>query len=241
MLGIELSALSATELRRLLEAARARGQNTLIRQLEAELATRPGRAPGQTLPMAVTPRPIAATPGPRPPARSARRGGRGPTIAVAGLAAFIGAAVAWGLSPQPARAPTLQPQAASLTVESPQPRVAVALTTRLPEEDPDQPVEEPAAPAIEDRVAPAVPKALPGHNPCYDLPTARERLVCGYPSLAIQDRRMTAALKRAAERGDGAVALERAQSEWLRGSANISDRKVLAERYAQRVAELEAQ
>lgn len=237
MLGIELSALSATELRRLLEAARARGQHSLVRQLEAELAARPGRAPGQTLPMAATPRPVAAPP--RPTVYSARRRSRAPAIAVAGLAAFIGAAVAWGLSTQPARAPTLQPQGASLTVEAPQPRVAVALTTRLPEEDPDQPVEEPAAPPIEDRVASAVPKASPGRNPCYDLPTARERLVCGYPSLAIQDRRMKAALKRAAERGEVSVAQERAQSEWLRASANISDRKVLAERYAERVAELE--
>ena len=44
MLGIEISALSQSELRRLLEVARTREQHALVEQLTAELRTRPARS-----------------------------------------------------------------------------------------------------------------------------------------------------------------------------------------------------
>jgi len=228
MLGIELTALSAPEVKRLLELARARGQHTLARQLEAELAARPGRTVGQPLPMSATPRPL---PRRAPPVRR-----RAPMALVAGLAAFIGAAVAWGLSLDPRQSPP--PTSAALNTAGPAPRIAVALThTALPEESPTQPLEEPAAPALEAEL----PRPSSRSNPCLDLPTAHERLVCGYPSIAILDRRMQAALERARASGADVRAIEQAQADWQDGSTNIQDRQVLGERYARRIAELEAQ
>jgi hypothetical protein len=234
MLGIQLTALSAPEVKRLLELARARGQESLARQLEAELAARPGRTAGQPSPMSPVPRPAPRRSAPPSPIRR-----RGPALLVAGLAAFIGGAVAWGLSLSPPPSP--RPQAVTLAATESAPRIAVALTTTaLPEESPDQPLREPSAPALI-----AEPPRKPGrsasHNPCLDLPTARERLVCGYPSLAIQDRRMKAALEKARSEGADARALEDAQAAWQAGSSNVQDRLVLAERYARRIAELESQ
>lgn len=230
MLGIQLSALSVPEVKRLLELARARGQEALARELEAELATRFGRTTDQLLPMAPEPAPRrSSTP---PPTR--RR--RGVAVAVAGLAAFTGAALAWGYNlnpPQPAPA-----QPVVLAAAEPAPRIAVALTTTALPEEALSPLEEPAAPSL---VARLPREAVPGHNPCLDLATAHQRLVCGYPSLAIQDRRMKAALDQARADGSDPRALEDAQAAWQAGSTNVQDRLVLAERYARRIAELESQ
>lgn len=235
MLGIQLTALSAPEVKRLLELARARGQEGLARQLEAELAARPGRTAGQPLPMSPVPRPAPRHAAAPPPVR--RR--RGPAVMVAGLAAVIGAAAAWGLNINPT--PSARPQAVALTTAGPAPRIAVALTTSaaLPEESPDQPEREPAAPAL---MAESPPEPARRHdNPCLDLPTAHERLVCGYPSLAIQDRRMKAALDQARANGADPRALEDSQAAWEAGSANVQERQALADRYARRIAELESQ
>lgn len=230
MLGIQLSSLSVPELRRLLEAARTRGQEPLARQLEAELAARSGQpAGGPPLPMT-----SALRPAPRlePPAVRSR----GPTVAVAALAAFIGAALAWSVSreaPRPSK-----PQPVALAAAPPAPRIAVALAAApLPEEALTQPVEEPAAPALD----PPEPKHRAARNPCLDLPTAHERLVCGYPSLARQDRRMKAALERARAASGDPGAFDGEQAAWRRASADISDRLALGDRYAERIAELEAE
>jgi hypothetical protein len=233
MLGIQLTALSAPEVKRLLELARARGQEGLARQLEAELASRPGRTAGPPLPMSAVPRSAPRRSAP-PPIRR-----RGPALLVAGLAAFIGGAVAWGLSLNPPQTP--RPQAVTLAAAETPPRIAVALTTTaLPEESPDQPFREPSAPGLVAEL-PREPVRAGGHNPCLDLPTAHERLVCGYPSLAIQDRRMRAALDQARADGADPRALEDAQAAWQAGSSNVQDRLVLAERYARRIAEIESQ
>jgi len=157
---------------------------------------------------------------------------------VASLAAVIGAALAWGLSLDPPR--SARPQPVALTTAGPAPRIAVALTaTALPEESPDQPEREPAAPAFGAESA----SEPVGHrdNPCLDLPTAHERLVCGYPSLAIQDRRMKAALDQARANGADPRALEDSQAAWEAGSANVQERQALADRYARRIAELQSQ
>jgi hypothetical protein len=231
MLGIDLTALNSPELRRLLERARARGQDGLVRNIEAELSARVGRRPRQPTPMSATS--LSAAHNPPPPVRR-----RGPAIAVAGLAAFTGAAVAWGLSLNMQPPPRAQP--AALTTAQPASRIAVALTTTaLPEPVSDQSFAEPAValtPPI--RMALARPSE-PGRNPCYDLPTNQERLLCGYPSLAIKDRQMKMALERARANGSDVKAIEDAQAAWQEGSANVSDRLVLAQRYARRIAELE--
>lgn len=234
MLGIQLETLSVVEVRRLLEIARGRGQDGLVRQLEGELVARLGRGPGQSPPM-----PAAASAEPIRPATPSRQRRRGPAIAVAGLAAFTGAALAWGLSLTPPDA--ARPQAVAMTTAGPSPRIAVALTTtELPEEASGEPAEAPDAPApvIEPPREPARSRA---ENPCLDLATAHERLVCGYPSLAIQDRRMKAALDRARANGSDVKAIEDAQAEWQTRSANVQDRLALADRYAQRIAELESE
>lgn len=215
MLGIDLTALNSVELRRLLERARDRGQEGLVRQVEAELAARSGRPRTQPAPQ---PAPTSAP----PPVRK-----RGPAMAVAGLAAFTGAALAWGLTLGLSR-PAPPPQPVSLARAEPASRIAVALTTT---EHP----EEVAAPEAPD----APTHAKPARNPCYDLPTNQERLLCGYPSLAIQDRRMRTALDRARANGSDVKAIEDAQAAWQAGSVNVADRMVLGQRYARRIAELE--
>lgn len=244
MLGIQLEALSVAEIRRLLDRARARGQEGLARQLEAELAARPGRAPVRPMIAPALPEPaprrMTIAPARQPPPIRRRRSG--PAVAVAGIAAFVGATLAWGISPTPSQPPG-KPASLTAGVSESAPRIAVALTTTaLPEEAPEQPVEEPAAPALT-AVLPreTARAATASSNPCLDLPTARERLVCGYPSLAILDRRMNAALARARSSGADVDAIEDAQTDWQTASANISDRLVLNERYVRRIAELESQ
>lgn len=235
MLGIQLAALSMPELRRLLEAARARGQDSLVRQLEAELAARPGRMTG-VRPLQAAAMPVSSAAAPARPDR--RRSGM--AVAVASLSAFIGGALAWGLTLN--TTPQVRPQTVALTTASPPPRIAVALTTAaLPEEAPTQLLEEPAAPPPPVVETAAAPAAKPSRNPCLDLPTAHQRLVCGYPSLAIEDRRMKAALERAKAGSRDPYAIDSSQAAWMSASANIQDRLELADRYAQRIADLEAQ
>ena len=249
MLGIQLGALSVPELRRLLDSARARGQDALARQLEAELAARPGRMASTTprpmshLPPPAPDRTARRAPQPAPPQAVRRR--RGPAVAVASLAGLTGAALAWGVTLQAPPAP--RPQPITLAAHSPSPRISVALTTvALPEEAVTQPEEEAAAPAPEPVATDAVATAatLPtakddGRNPCYDLPTARERLICGYPSVAIQDKRMKTALDRARAASRDPGAIDDSQAAWQSASANVSDRLALMNRYAQRIAQLE--
>ncbi len=245
MLGIQLEALSVAEIRRLLDRARARGQDGLARQLEAELAARPGRGPLRPMVASdlVEPAPRRMTvPPARQPTPVVRRRRSGPAVAVAGIAGVVGATLAWGISltpPQPSR----QPATLTAGADDSAPRIAVALTTTaLPEEAPEQPAEEPSAPALTAVQPRETPRATSASaNPCLDLPTAQERLVCGYPSLAILDRRMNAALARARSSGADLEAIEDAQSDWQKASANISDRLVLNARYARRIAELESQ
>lgn len=244
MLGIDLTALNSPELRRLIERARSRGQDTLVRQLEAELSARAGRGRGPAIAMSAAMRAAAASP--PPPIRR-----RGPAVAVAGLAAFTGAALAWGLTLNIPQAPGPQPMA--LNSAQPASRIAVALTTtQLPEEALNQPVEDASAPPLEGDPASIQPgraetissglspakAADPSRNPCYDLPTNQQRLLCGYPSLAIKDRDMRIALQRARDNGSDVRAIEDAQAAWQSASVNISNRLLLAARYDRRIAEL---
>lgn len=234
MLGIELSRLSHLELTRLLDVARSRQQEDLAKLLLAELHARQGGFAGMT-----TPEPIAAAP--LQAARPAPRPRRSLGFAVAASAAAVGAALAWGLSTNfdVGGGPEAQPVTRAASVAAP--RIAVALTGTEPFAAEPAPLAPVAAPPEPQPEPPVRADAKPArHNPCLDLPTARERLICGYPSIAIQERRLKEAYTRAVAAGADPRAVESTQAAWDAGSAEVMDRKVLNERYDRRVRELEA-
>lgn len=235
MLRIELAALSAQELKRLLDMARMRNQGALAEQLLAELEARPVRVEDWS------PQPMSYAPRPEYEAAEALAAPRrsGAMAATAAIAAFVSAAVTWGISVPPAsRAP--------LTMEPPPPRATVVLASMTPLGSPpgfSQPTPEPPAIAPAPRpaqVARATAPARTRANPCYDLATAAERLVCGYPTLAAQDRQLRAVYDRALSAGADRRDLDRAQALWREASQNVSDRQALSERYSRRIRELEA-
>jgi hypothetical protein len=164
------------------------------------------------------------TPPPAPaPARRKRRAGA--AIAVLAASAAIGAGLAWGLGAprRLARAP------------DPAPRAMVVQTTLL--RAPPPAVAPAAAPAAED-VAP--PPAPAPHNACLDRPTPGQRLLCGYPSLALQDHRLAEAYERALQAAPDPIALATDQTTWRSARDAISDRETMSAFYAARIAELEA-
>jgi len=238
MLRIELAALSAQELKRLLDMARARNQGALAEQLLAELESRPVRVEDWSpLPMSYAPVPeYAPAEAQAPPRRS------GAMVATAAIAAFVSAAVTWGISMPPASRDSASPAG-----EQPAPRAAVVLASLTPvspqpgfaEPSPPEPAAADPAPATT-RLARATAPARSRTNPCYDLTTAAERLVCGYPALAAQDRQLRAAYDRALSAGADRRDLDRAQALWREASQNVSDRQALSERYRRRIRELEA-
>lgn len=234
MLRIELSVLSAQELKRLLDMARARNQSALAEQLLSELAARPATAEDWSpIPMAfaqsAAPKMVEAD---TPPRRN------GAMMATAALAAFVSAAVTWGISvPGPVRQPNHE--------AGPAPRAAVVLASLAPVASPPgssattaQPGRTAPGPVRVARAAPSMKRDRT--NPCYDLPTAAERLVCGYPTLAAQDRQLRAAYERALAAGADRRDLDRTQAQWRDASSDVSDRAVLGDRYARRIRELEA-
>jgi uncharacterized protein YecT (DUF1311 family) len=239
MLRIELSALSAQELRRLQESARARNQTTFVEQLEAELQARPTRAEDWApAPMSFAHQTPLDVDEPLEPPRRNRV-----MAATAALAAFVSAAVTWGLS-----VPTTpRPEPATTAQAEPAPRAAVMLASLAPVGPPpafsepppvDAAAEAPPAPI---RVAAASAAARRARaNPCLDLPTAAERLVCGYPSLAAQDRQLRTAYERALAAGADRRELDRDQAAWRGESEKVSDHRQLAERYDRRIRELQS-
>lgn len=215
--AVDLSTLSLADVRRLLELAERRGQSALAGQLRAELDARNGVLPPR----------IRLT----PPARR-RPPRRALVTATAMSAAVVGAALAWGLTlPNPfvsSPAPGAPPRA--MVVRASTPPVPVA-----PEATP------PDVPPAAETPAPVAAAATPEHrNACLDLPTPGERLVCGYPSLAILDRRMTAAYERALDAAPNPQGLANAQAAWRRLRDGAWDREQLATMYDARIRDLEA-
>ncbi|MBL8771296.1 MAG: hypothetical protein JNK30_07920 [Phenylobacterium sp.] len=222
MLGIDISALSQAELRQLLEVARARGQQALIAQLTAEIEARPGRIGRYGTPSSfVLGQPAVEA---SPPARVRPR--RRLAVAItAGVAGAATAALVLGLSVDPGQLVT------PVRDTAPPPRVALALATSpLAADDPlSDPVPEQAAQGA------APPRR---HNPCYDEPTAADRLVCGYPSLAQREQALKAALQAALTAGADARALEAEQAAWKGERDGVSDREALADLYDRRIRQL---
>ena len=242
MLRIELSALSAQELKRLLDQARARDQSALAQQLLAELEARPSRADEWRS----APRPMTWTPTyedllePQPEAATSQR--RGVMAVTAVIAAVVSAAVTWGLSLPPERAgerppSTEAPRAAVIfaSVAPVGPRALTPALTPAATREKESPASVAAAP---ERHA-ATMSAPRRENPCYDLPTAAERLVCGYPSLAIRDRQMRMALARARATGGDLRALEAEQASFRDISEDVTDRKALADLYDRRIRQID--
>lgn len=225
-LGIELSALSAQELKRLLEVARARGQDTLVQQLTAELE---GRTAAWRPPSLVAVQARYAVP---PPADMARRDRRPVAAALIGLTA---AGLAWGLT-----IPVAPEQLAQARTDAAPPvRLSVALTPELPAQ-PTEVLAEPGPVSETPPVQVARVDPRPTGHRCYDEPTAAERLVCGFPALAERHRRMLGAYEAARAAGADPLVLDGAQAAWRARSANVSDRHLLADLYEQRIRELRA-
>ena len=76
-------------------------------------------------------------------------------------------------------------------------------------------------------------------NPCYRERTPADRLVCGYPKLGAQDRRLREAYVQALAAGARAEDLDAGQMEWKAARDDISDRARLADAYADRIRALE--
>jgi len=253
MLRIDVSSLRLSELRSLLASARARGNDALAEQLEAELAARAsGRAPlrepdpeppfenDDVLPIDVGP-PLAFEFELSPRDRAAAR--RWPMVGlVATGIVTAGAALAWGLSGAPrlprGDAPTATPAAA--TAPSPAPR---AMTVRA-EPISSPPVTPPVAPAaaptpqVVAEAEPAKPSRL---DPCATPPSPADRLLCRDLALNLLDHEMREAYGRAIIAGADPITLRESQAEWRRARDPIADPRALAEVYDQRIRELEAE
>jgi hypothetical protein len=269
MLRMNLSALSSTELKQLLAAAEGRGQDSLVEQLRAELATR--AAVGEPrVARSRTPPPAEFDDEPEPmmvPDEAASGlwldrdlGGRSPArrwpvgLAAAAVLA-VGGAVAWGLNGAPglpvaggaAPPATATPAAAP----APAPRAMVARVEVAPPAPPEAVA--PAAP-LPPAPAPAPaeppPKALAKAesrasaprrlDPCATPPTPADRLLCNDLGLNLLNHEMREAYGRAMDAGADPVALRESQAAWRRTRDPVSDPRALAQLYDRRIRELKA-
>lgn len=269
MLRMDISTLRRSELRNLLAAARARGQDSLAEQLEAELAGRRDERPvaaetrtwdveDEVLPMDIPTddefgldMPIAARPARR------RRPSAVTAATVAGIV-VLGGGLAWSLSgapglPRGEDAPVAEPVAAA-----PTPRAMVARAA--PDAAPPAPVEVPVAspppapptesaspePAPPEPAPKVVAKAEPVRerptrlDPCARPPSPADRALCGDLALNLLDHEMREAYGRAMEAGADPIALRDSQSAWRRARDPISDPGALAALYDRRIQELKA-
>lgn len=260
MLRIDLSALSRAELRRLLAAARARGQTGLTDQLQAELAARaagkgasdavsrllpPAFDEDETEPMkapAGLPELSVAAPGRRP--RSASRGPL--AFAILGILAAVGGA-AWGLNgapgwpgPRPAPGPATRP-AAAIAAAAPAAGAPRAMVARV---EPVPPAAAGVAPPPIRAAAPSPPPERPAPrrlDPCAAPPTPADRLLCNDLGLNLLDHEMRDAYGRAMAAGADPVALRDSQAAWRRARDPTGDPRALAQLYGRRIRELKAQ
>jgi hypothetical protein len=266
--AIDLATLSVADLRRLLDRAEARGQVALAEQIrltlaaraQGDLTARPRRARDDNTP---EPSPAPDLPGPeaepdddawvlsisteRRKARRARR--RTVSRLVVGAAGLAAAAVAWALSgiapPWRPKPPAPAPRAMQAYVAAPPPVLnlpppAAEPTPQLPPRlapadiQPATP-EPPAAPA--EKLAPRQQVAA---NPCSQLPTPAERMVCASPGLRAQRRQLQEAYVRALNSRADPQALDAGQAAFRLALARAEDPERLAELYDRRIRDLNA-
>lgn len=236
MLGIDLSALNTPELRRLLDVAQARGQTTLVTELKAELEARRLRTPAQYVhPMSLDRAPLDFEDVPPPRRRTAA------PLFMAASALLVGG-LAWGVSMPPRLSETRRPTSMAMqvrtTFHAPESGVALA-EAAIVETAPVVALDTLSAPVVAvRRVIPSQSTAAP--NPCYAEPTPADRLVCGYPVLGAQHRRLREAYLQALAAGVDADTLDEDQARWKSDRDGVSDRHRLAEVYGGRIRELEA-
>lgn len=225
MLVVDLSALSKPELQRLLKAARSHAEPSLAAELVSELAFREGGA--------------------QPPAPMAQASGRRWGRRLAGLAAAVGALmlVVWAWVQTPS-APH-NTEAAPLALAS---RSAPAAPTRISDLNTAPPSPDTTSAQARTRIDVAASSLRPeitaprptAPNPCYAERAPADRLVCGYPTLGAQDRRLREAYVQALAAGAHAEDLEASQMEWKAQRDGLADRHQLAAFYADRISALEA-
>jgi hypothetical protein len=213
MLEMDVAALSPPQMKRLLEVMRERGQHELANELSIAWKQRYTQ-PGELRPMAA---PAVEQPADPTPARSSRRWA---PIFVAGVAAVAVAGLAWGLNLPGNTSPELPPAPPPVVPVPAAPRADLALTSYAP-------------PAVVE--APATSRS---HNPCYDLPTPGERLVCGFPVVAARHKRLEAAYDTAIAAGVRPAAL--GQSAWSARANRTRDRGQYMALMESRIREIEA-
>jgi len=263
MLRIDISTLGQPELKRLLAAARARGQEAFAAKLEAELASRaasgrkaqPRQPPDfdveddETQPM--FPVGDAADLRLDPPVR--RRGGPGAWPVVLAAAVLVGGAAGWGLSPgvktwlsaradralQAEAAPAPRVMAAQIAKPAPTPPPEPASAPAVAAPDPAPPA--PPAPRptalAKTQARPAVPARL---DPCATPPTPADRALCNDLALNLLSHEMRDAYGRALSAGADPAAIRESQAAWRRTRDPVSDPRALAEIYDRRIRELKA-
>lgn len=261
MLRIDISTLGQPELKRLLAAARARGQEGFAAKIEAELAAR--SASGRKVPAGRLPEPDvqddealpmfvdhgAADLRLDPPVRDRRRPGAWP-IALA-AAVLVGGAAGWGLSPgvkawfsartdpapqaQPAPAPRMMAAQVSEPAPPVEPEGAPAVAAPEPE-TPPPPAPRPTLLAK----AQARPAAPPRLDPCATPPTPADRALCNDLALNLLSHEMRDAYGRALSVGADPAAIRESQAAWRRTRDPVSDPRTLAEIYDRRIRELNA-
>jgi hypothetical protein len=164
MLGIDLSALSSAELKRLLESSRAKGEPEMTAELLREIAHRGVRSPQVR---AMTWTPVAAEPSAPIEAVTEPGPGRAAVLALLAAAAIIASAGAgWWLTRPAAQAPAVA-VGPTLPIELPAPASPAPLTGQAPVATPTPPpAARPAAPRH-------VRKATHRHRPATRAHKAR--------------------------------------------------------------------
>lgn len=251
MPGVDLSTLSASDLRRLLDRAQARGQTALAEQINAALVAKGRSAPTRALgsPAPIThddwahddwaydedddPSPLEAYAAPaHDTSRAAfrRRSGR-PLLALGG--GFAAGVLAWTLSglqptvlaPSPPR--PAQPPRAMLARYEPTPS---ATLTAPPAAAP--------APVADAASASAEPAPAKKVDRCAGLATRGERLVCGDPRLTAQQRRLQEAYIRALNLRADPQVVDGGQAAFRLALSRADDPERLTQLFDSRIREL---
>lgn len=270
MLRIDIAKLSQAELKRLLAAARARGQDGFADQLEAELGARaagsqsrpapapladPESAEDETWPMVAPHDTRDLYLQPAGHRRSSVR--RWPLALAAAGVLGIGAG-AWVLNGAPG-APERMSSPAAPAAQPPQAPRAMAARAG-PSELPPAVARSPGPESAPDKAAAAAPpqEAQPAPrppslalakaeapvsrrlDPCARPPTPADRLLCNDLALNLLDHEMREAYGRAVDAGADPAALRRSQDAWRRARDPTADPRALAELYDRRILDLKA-